>query len=146
MSDEFVIAEYYRRYRSLARPRTNCFDLLAFLALLAASSLLLSVIIVCIYRLQSNVDNVFTFSNGLLIWRYTFSFLVLLSLKDIAIICIKIYQHYASEHTRRKCVCMPSCSVYALMVLRKYSFFKAVRLIIKRLERCSGPVCFIDYP
>jgi putative component of membrane protein insertase Oxa1/YidC/SpoIIIJ protein YidD len=66
--------------------------------------------------------------------------------KKIFITLIQLYQHYASESTRRQCTLMPSCSEYALLALSKYNTFKALYKIYIRLTRkCKGNYQ-IDYP
>lgn len=63
----------------------------------------------------------------------------LLVARRILILCIKCYQHYASENIRRSCVCMPTCSEYAIIVLQKYNLIKAIKLIYIRLTKtCTG--------
>lgn len=63
---------------------------------------------------------------------------LLLSRRFLAL-CVQLYQHYASEETRRRCICKPSCSEYAISVLQKHYTLKAICLIIKRLFfTCSG--------
>lgn len=71
---------------------------------------------------------------------------VLAFTKRILILFIELYQHYASDEMRRRCVCQPSCSDYAIIALKKYNVFKAIRLIYNRLERCYGSELIIDYP
>lgn len=71
---------------------------------------------------------------------------VLVFAKRILILSIELYQHYASDEVRRRCVCKPSCSDYAIMALNKYNTFKAIYLIYSRLERCYGSELIIDYP
>jgi putative component of membrane protein insertase Oxa1/YidC/SpoIIIJ protein YidD len=67
--------------------------------------------------------------------------------KPICKTAVKFYQHYASEKTRRKCQCMPSCSEYALMALDKYYWPKALWLIYRRLTHtCCLPGYKVDYP
>lgn len=60
---------------------------------------------------------------------------------------ILIYQHYASEDTRRQCTCIPSCSEYALIALDKFFLFKAIYKIWRRVTHtCAQPGYKIDYP
>jgi putative component of membrane protein insertase Oxa1/YidC/SpoIIIJ protein YidD len=60
---------------------------------------------------------------------------------------IKIYQSKASEETRRRCHCMPSCSEYALLALDKYIWPKALWLIYRRLiHTCRKPGFKVDFP
>jgi len=60
---------------------------------------------------------------------------------------VECYQHYASEATRRKCKCVPSCSEYAILCLKKYELIYALLKILKRLfVTCKGFDYIIDDP
>lgn len=60
---------------------------------------------------------------------------------------IHLYQHYAKSERRRKCNFKPTCSEYALLAIKKYSFIIALIKIIHRVYfRCRGSICRIDYP
>ena len=73
--------------------------------------------------------------------------LILFCGKTICKTAVKLYQRYASEETRRKCRCMPSCSEYALLALDKYWWPKALWLIYRRLTHtCMQPGYKVDYP
>ncbi len=65
-------------------------------------------------------------------------------------LCIKVvecYQHYAKEETRRKCLCKPTCSEYAICVLKKQFILIALYKIYKRLfKTCRGGIYKIDFP
>lgn len=143
---EATIADNYRKYRPLARPKTNVFTVVKGLFYIIIIATFLSSLISVVYM---NIADVTTLNIIKLLFQIEGIILFLLTLvchKRIVLLFIELYQHYASEKTRRKCICMPSCSVYALMVLRKYNIFKALYLIINRLSNCSGSVAFIDYP
>ena len=146
MSVETTIADYYRRYRPLARPKTDVFVISKGLIFIAVLVTLVAffVTIVC----KKTVDGI-PYSIIGLFFRIAGVIVLLIAVfchKRIVLLLIELYQHYASEKTRRKCVCMPSCSVYALMALRKYNTIKALYLIGNRLSKCCSPVAFIDYP
>ena len=65
----------------------------------------------------------------------------------LGIKAVECYQHYASEETRRKCLCVPSCSEYAILCLKKYGLIRALRKIRKRLYvTCQGSDYVIDWP
>lgn len=65
----------------------------------------------------------------------------------VAIKIVECYQHYASEATRRKCKCVPSCSEYAILCLKKYALVYALLKIRKRLfVTCKGFDYIIDDP
>ena len=65
----------------------------------------------------------------------------------VAIKIVECYQHYASEATRRKCKCVPSCSEYAILCLKKYELVYALKRIRKRLYvTCQGFEYILDEP
>lgn len=61
---------------------------------------------------------------------------------------VKCYQHYAKEETRRKCMCIPSCSEYAIICLKKiYPLPIALIKIRTRLYKtCRGEDYKLDFP
>lgn len=61
---------------------------------------------------------------------------------------VKCYQHYAKEETRRRCLCIPSCSEYAILCFRKiFPLIVALFKIRTRLYKtCKGEDYKIDYP
>jgi len=65
----------------------------------------------------------------------------------VAIKYVECYQHYASEEKRRSCKCVPSCSEYAILCLKKYELFYALLKIRKRLfVTCKGFDYIVDKP
>lgn len=61
---------------------------------------------------------------------------------------VKCYQHYAKEETRRRCMCVPSCSEYAIICLEKI-FPLTVALIkirIRLYKICKGGDYKLDFP
>ena len=52
---------------------------------------------------------------------------------------VRCYQHYASERLRSFCMCVPSCSEYAVAVLKKDLLAVAIYKIVYRLTvTCDG--------
>lgn len=69
------------------------------------------------------------------------------TLRFLGIMCVKCYQHYASEERRRRCLCKPTCSEYAILCFKKYIFVYALIKIRKRLfVTCTGEDYKIDWP
>ncbi len=67
--------------------------------------------------------------------------------KLILIKAVECYQHYAKEETRRRCLCMPTCSEYAIAALKKYPLPVALRKIRNRLfVTCNGAIYQKDFP
>jgi putative component of membrane protein insertase Oxa1/YidC/SpoIIIJ protein YidD len=68
-------------------------------------------------------------------------------LKYAVIGMVKLYQHYAPEEIRRRCLFMPTCSEYTIMAVRKYGCFIGLCKSYYRLVyRCDGVLYQIDYP
>ncbi|MDR1468368.1 MAG: membrane protein insertion efficiency factor YidD [Spirochaetaceae bacterium] len=60
---------------------------------------------------------------------------------------VKLYQHYAPERIRRKCLFKPTCSEYMILALEKYGLVKGVYKSVYRLFfKCRGFVYSVDYP
>jgi putative component of membrane protein insertase Oxa1/YidC/SpoIIIJ protein YidD len=67
--------------------------------------------------------------------------------KKIIIELVKIYQHYAPDDVRRKCLLMPTCSEYMILAVQKYGTFRGIyKGIYRLLITCRGTVYRIDYP
>ncbi len=76
-----------------------------------------------------------------LIW-YFVSFLCVARKAGIG--AIRLYQRYAPEHVRRRCLCRPSCSEYSITCLQKYNLIKATCKICKRLFKTCGAYGYVD--
>ena len=70
----------------------------------------------------------------------------LLLLRLFLIKLVRCYQHYAKEELRRFCMCVPSCSEYAVAVLKKYPLPVAVYKTVKRLTKTCDGEKKIDMP
>ena len=67
--------------------------------------------------------------------------------KHATIGMVKLYQHYASEEVRRRCLFMPTCSEYAIMAVRKYGCIVGLwKSYYRLMYRCRGNIYMIDYP
>ncbi len=68
-------------------------------------------------------------------------------LRAAVIGCIRLYQHYAPEQVRRRCLFKPTCSEYAISAIKKYGLIIGGIKAYKRLFfRCRGNIYRIDYP
>jgi len=60
---------------------------------------------------------------------------------------IRLYQRYAPEEVRRRCLFMPTCSEYAILSLKKHGVLIGMRMTVDRLwHRCRGDIYRMDYP
>ncbi len=65
--------------------------------------------------------------------------------KRFCIFFVKVYQRYASDEVRLRCVYTPSCSEYMILAIEKYGVIRGIHKGLKRLNRCHAPGG-IDYP
>ena len=64
-----------------------------------------------------------------------------------AILLIKLYQHYAPEGIRRRCLLKPTCSEFAIIVIKKYGLLiGGIKTWIRLNYKCRGNVYYIDEP
>lgn len=124
--------------RILVRPKTNYFTI-SIISLLIILLTTLFIVFLVKYEMKTYLKIIY-------IIVYIFSFFEIL-LRFLFIKIIECYQHYAKEETRRRCMCIPSCSEYSIAVLKKYLLIKALLKIRKRLYvTCKGEMYLIDSP
>ena len=58
-------------------------------------------------------------------------------MKKFIIKLIEDYQHDSSRHTTKKCRYLPTCSNYAIGCYKRFNFFYASFLTIRRIIRCN---------
>lgn len=61
---------------------------------------------------------------------------------------VQCYQHYAKEETRRRCMCVPSCSEYAIICLEKIFplIVALIKIRIRLYKTCKGEDYKLDFP
>lgn len=68
-------------------------------------------------------------------------------LKKLLIEIIRIYQHYAPEDIRRRCLFMPTCSEYTILALEKYGVLLGLhKAYIRIFKKCRGNIYRVDNP
>lgn len=118
--------------QSITRPRFNVLHIVLNVALplvLSAAVFCLLFFLLPAYNLQVALG---VSLGGLFLY-------FLIRLKSVCIFFIRVYQRFAPEATRRRCVFTPTCSEYAISALQKYGVIRAVPKIINRLKRCHPP-------
>ncbi len=140
-SEESELVFNYVRKRKLTRPS------ITFKKAILITLVFFCITIICsifIYFLLINLGVNISVPIFVLIF---YSFVLLLVAKKISIGIIQLYQHYAPDSIRRKCMLMPTCSEYGIIVLNKYGFFIGWFKIFRRLFfTCKSSVYFIDEP
>lgn len=84
------------------------------------------------------------------IWKTSLVLLLFFNIivsRFICIDCVMLYQHYAPEEIRRRCLLKPTCSEYAIIALKKYGTIIGGCKIIYRLKfKCRGFYYYVDEP
>ena len=123
--------------RILKRPKVNMRHVWASLF-----GLIIGYAVICIIWILVPVKS----WERLLYFIISFFFFNEFYLRFFGIILIKAYQHYASDEMRSTCHCVPSCSEYSIMALKKYPLFVAFIKIVKRLNKTCDGSYKIDNP
>jgi len=151
------VAEIYVNERQIIRPDTNIKKVLITILLFILAT---SVVIWFVYYVFTTFS-IFEYSSSklrnFLNMHPVFSILIISSIvflielffcfKYAVIGAIKLYQRYAPEEIRRRCLFMPTCSEYTIMAVSKYGavigLFKSYNRLV---YRCRGNIYQIDYP
>ena len=122
----------------MQRPKTNIFTIIILILGYIVTSFLLSFFVVKLFAVERL---------NFLIYIGVYIVVGLISSNFIAIKAVECYQHYAKEETRRRCMCKPTCSEYAIAVLKKHFILIALRKIKVRLfSTCKSGNYKIDMP
>jgi len=131
-----IVRDYVLR-RELIRPKTNIVNAAYFLSFLLFVCFVVSMIMKFLFE---NIP-------FMLVYILTFFFMMFILLKKIIIGLVEIYQHYMPESFRRRCLCMPTCSEYMILAVKKYGALKGILKGFYRLKHtCKGFVYKFDYP
>jgi putative membrane protein insertion efficiency factor len=145
--------EYVCR-RKLIRPNTNIVRSLRYIMTFFGVDILITLI--CGYLMRYFFQNGELFDSGLInnhtalfaIIFLIITFVGLLIVSKKAIIgLVRLYQHYAPERIRRKCIFKPTCSEYMILALEKHGLVKGLcKGIYRMFFRCKGFYYSVDYP
>ena len=155
--EEQDLVERYVLKRPLERPDTDlckavvCVTLFLVLTCLTGFAMLL---------LSSRVGISFSFWEEVSLfraqhpgWFYTLFFLGwyficgLFAARFAVIGAVRLYQHYAPEEIRRRCLLMPTCSEYCILAVKKYGVIIGLILAWYRMFfKCRGNIYSIDFP
>ena len=134
------LAEAYC-HRELVRPDINIFQVSKYFVLSELIIVLFTIVIFFFFNLfDVNSLIQFSFNKYPLILIFVIFLLInlilfILFFRRILICCIRLYQHYASEDIRRRCLFKPTCSEYTILVLRKYGVLIGLYLAYIRLYK-----------
>ena len=155
--EEQLIAEEYVLDRPLFRPDTDARKAVKCVVIYLLSSMAIGISALYLFSwfgvFSFFPKSISSFKDRHSIWfNILFVLLVcviigLFCLKKAAIGCIRLYQHYAHESIRRRCLFKPTCSEYAILAINKYGLIIGLfKAYIRLFKKCRGNVYRIDYP
>lgn len=144
---DFCLKEYIKQRkleeivskRQLKRPNTKKWQVI-FLFSIAPLLIFCAVL----FSFHLPIATIFKMSVSVLLLLFIFELYIRFCLLQT----VKCYQHYAKEETRRRCMCIPSCSEYAIICLERI-FPLAIALMkirIRLYKTCRGEDYKLDFP
>jgi putative component of membrane protein insertase Oxa1/YidC/SpoIIIJ protein YidD len=145
-TEEDAVREYCCR-RELHRPDTTAKTAILLLLAQEGLGIALAFLAGILFR-ELELSDRYSFHPS--VWQfYSFGSVIAFALcaKKLFVTAVELYQHYAPEEVRRRCILMPSCSEYAILALHKYGVIIGVYKIYVRLTRtCREGEYRMDYP
>jgi putative component of membrane protein insertase Oxa1/YidC/SpoIIIJ protein YidD len=140
--------------RKLTRPDTSIMKTLMYIMIFSGIDILITLI--CSYLIRRFYRNDRFFDSELMnnpaaLFAIIFLVITLMGIlivsKKAIIGLVRLYQRYAPERIRRKCIFKPTCSEYMILALEKYGLVKGLyKGIYRMFFRCKGFYYSVDYP
>jgi len=151
------VAEIYVNMRQLVRPSTNIKTVLLSVFLFVLATGIFTWLVHFVFLtvgiftyLPSNIQDFYSahsFFSVFIVCAIVILVELFFCFKYAVIGAIKIYQHYAPEEIRRRCLFMPTCSEYTIMAVKKYGGIVGLcKSYVRLFYRCRGNIYQIDYP
>ena len=148
---------WYVLKRPLVRPNTSYKKAALCLSLFLSANVVMIILLYCLFRrlgiFSFLLDTVYRFYTVhhtafivlLVLLQFTVSGLV--ALKPAIIGAIRLYQRYAPEDIRRRCLFKPTCSEYAILAIQKYGVIRGMaKAYVRLFKKCKGRIYRIDEP
>ena len=148
---------WYVLKRPLVRPNTSYKKAALCLSLFLSANVVMIILLYCLFRwlgifsfLPDTIYRFYTVHHTafivlLVLLQFTVSGLV--ELKTAIIGAIRLYQRYAPEDIRRRCLFKPTCSEYAILAIQKYGVIRGMmKAYIRLFKKCKGRIYSIDEP
>jgi putative membrane protein insertion efficiency factor len=140
--------------RELTRPNTNIMKALWYFMTFFGIDILITLICGCLIQYLYHTGRFFDLeltNNPTALFAIIFLIItstgILIVAKKAIIGLVRLYQHYAPEKIRRKCIFKPTCSEYMILALEKYGLLKGLyKGIYRMFFRCKGFFYSVDYP
>jgi len=151
------IAEEYVYRREIVRPSTTFSSgikhilILIFIVFIFSIILYKTAVLCALFSyLPLNIE-ILQKENPEYFFFFFFLFMLAVStivfMKRFLIGLVKLYQHYATEDVRRRCLFKPTCSEFTILALKKYGVIIGLyKAYIRIFKKCRGNIYRIDYP
>lgn len=150
-------AAWYVLRRPLVRPNTSYKKAAIYILLFLLANIAMTVLLITLFYwlgissfMPSGLSRFYNshyFCFVALLAAFQFTLSSILTLKSAIIGAIRLYQRYAPERIRRKCMFKPTCSEYAILSIQKYGVIRGLLKTRDRLfNRCKGRIYMIDEP
>jgi putative component of membrane protein insertase Oxa1/YidC/SpoIIIJ protein YidD len=153
---EQEVAEAYVNDRPLHRPDTRLRHAIIFASAYLAVTILLTGLAVLALQRSTLAPAIsspsgFAATHPVLAMAAVYGLVSILALgvcgRFIVIGSVHLYQHYAPEHIRRRCLFRPTCSEYAILAVLRYGVvLGGLKTLVRLYRRCKGTIYCIDYP
>lgn len=155
--EEQMIAEQYVLERAIDRPDTDFKKAMRYVSIYITLSLLSALLsfhlvdwLGIFYMLPdflAELYNAHPFLFGVMYGLLVYTLIGFFCLKTAIIGTIRLYQHYAPEDVRRRCLFKPTCSEYAILAIQKHGIILGLfKTYIRLFKKCRGNIYRIDYP
>lgn len=134
--------------RTLVRPELHFFKVVLIIVSVILGHLLLFFLTKILLEYLSTKYIIFIHpaSTAAIFASVCFCIFLFIVRKKILIWVIHLYQHYAPDQVRLRCLYTPSCSEYMILSIKKYGVIRGMWKGVKRLKRCHAPNGGEDYP
>ena len=150
--DEVV---WYVLKRPIVRPNTSYKKAAFCIALFLSANVVITILLYYLFKwlgscsfLPDAIYGFYTVHHTVfvvLLTLFQFSIGSIIALKPAIIGAIRIYQRYAPENVRRRC--LSTCSEYAILAIQKNGLIKGlIKTHIRLSKKCKGHIYRIDYP
>ena len=148
---------WYVLKRPLVRPNTSYKKAALCISLFLIANLGMTVVLYHLFRwlgiLSFLPDAIWDFDRehhtAFIILLTLIQFLIggILALKPAIIGAVHLYQRYAPEDIRRRCLFKPTCSEYTILAVQKYGVIRGLyKAYVRLFKKCQGRIYRIDEP
>lgn len=155
--EEFDAVVWYVLKRPLSRPNTSYFKAACYVMAFVLVNVLLILLLHysveglgIFYVMPQPLQELYSVHHKLFVVLLSLVLFLIsgvIVLKPAIIGAVHLYQRYAPEDVRRRCLFKPTCSEYTILAIQKYGVIRGLRkAYIRVFKKCRGRIYRIDEP